>query len=271
MTDQDDIRSMLERRASDISPRPDPADLERRLSGSRRPDHGRRLALLVAAVLLVLVGAVALVIVDRRVDDHVRTAGEPETATTSVVTETTVGPTTTTAPETTTTIPSTTTTSPTTTTTIVATFDVDTPVTISGFGQLDMGIDLTEANAQHGLSLALDPAEVMPDTDCGYLPDVFGIPALWIMLDGDRLVRVDIEEGSPVRTDRGIGIGDGQAGVLAAYPEATVADGPYGGFDLTVLDPARPDMKMIFQTDGTRVVAFRSGLADFVDWSEGCA
>ena len=59
--------------------------------------------------------------------------------------------------------------------------------------------------------------------------------------------------------------------LLTAYPEATVADGPYGGFDLTVLDPARPDMKMIFQTDGSRVMAFRSGLAEFVDWIEGCS
>ena len=111
-----------------------------------------------------------------------------------------------------------------------------------------------------------------PDPEsCGFAKIGNGVSA---MIAADRLVRFDVSEGSQVRSEAGVGIGATEDEVKRAYGNRVRVEGhaydELGNY-LIVQDPARQNLLLLFETDGTRVTTFRSGERNAVEAPEGCA
>lgn len=290
--DAPDVRAMLHRQADTVRPRGTYDDVERRVAasaGSARPWVRPALVAAAAVAALVLGAATVATISDRNDDEVVDTAGDPGTTAppsptvvqpdrggtaTTVVGTSPESTTTTTAPPTSTTRPPSTTTS--TPTPTVEPITEATRVTLRGIGPVAVPAELADVSARIGVDLHRDESSVLdPTATCGFVSKVAGLDGLFFMLDGTRVVRVDVDAGSPIRTVSGIGNGSTEAEVEAAYPgRVEVTPHPYTGptgHYLTVTDPSAPGYSIIFETDGTTVTSYRSGLAEYVSYIEGCA
>lgn len=144
-------------------------------------------------------------------------------------------------------------------------------VTDRGAGPLAIG--MTAAAAGRALGAPLQPT-YEPGGTCDMI-DVPGGPAgLSLMLVSDTLVRVDVVDTLP-RTREGVGVGSGEAAVLAAYAPH-VASGPHK-YDaaparyLTATSPTDSSHAIVFETDGQRVTRYRAGRRPEVEWVEGCS
>lgn len=119
--------------------------------------------------------------------------------------------------------------------------------------------------------LTVDPNSSGDPDSCGFAPAGNGV---LVMIAADRVVRFDVIQGSPVRTEAGIGLGATEADVKRAYGNRVTTE-PHEyqelGHYLVVRDPARPNLLLLFETDGTRVTTFRSGERNAVEAPEGCA
>lgn len=277
----DDIRELLARRAADVEPRGTFADVERKLAvAPAAPSWHRRALAGVAAVLALLVGAGVVAVATDRDGSQGVTADEPAGTTTTVTAPDTTAPPT---PDTQAPLPppeTTPATDPAPTTTVAPTTTTTTPptqpvtlasrITLYGIDALELPLTRAEVTELTGQELTPPSGDFVGST-CDYTRFVDGPADVSFMTDGDRVVRVDVVDGTAIRTVSGIGIGSSEAEVRATYPEAVVAPGKYAGLDVTVTDPDAPDHKLIIQvTDGV-VTGYRSGLAEFVDYVEGCA
>lgn len=291
-----DVRAMLRRRGASVQPRGTFADIERRTAPLPGPRRTRALLAVAAAVALVLAvgGVLALDGGDRpgveRIDtaDGVQQTTTPpssstidpaEPTSTSTIddgTATTVdrdaaGGTTTTHAD----RPSTSTTDGRADQPEVQPVTVDTRLTITGLDPLHLPMTLDAARAATGQRIQPDEdSGIDPANPCSYAR-IPGMDSLWFMLDGDRLVRIDVT-GGPHRTAAGVRVGDSESQVLAAYgddvtsephPYAIDADSRY----LVVDDDARPDYEIVFSVHDGVVVDYRVGLTPYVGWIEGCA
>ena len=95
-----------------------------------------------------------------------------------------------------------------------------------------------------------------------------------LMVVSDTVVRVDVDS-STVATAEGIRVGDSEAQVLARYP-GRVRTEPHkytDGHYLVVTPAVAGDsaFRIIFETDGSRVLRFRAGRRPAVEWIEGCS
>ena len=100
------------------------------------------------------------------------------------------------------------------------------------------------------------------DAGCGYLEPVNG--AVAFMLHNHRVVRIDVVAPGWLTTE-GIGIGAPIDDVRKAYGSRLRAS-PSGSL---VVDSRKHSL--LFETDGTVVTSFRSGLTDAVARSHGCS
>ena len=93
-----------------------------------------------------------------------------------------------------------------------------------------------------------------------------------VMLTDDTVVRFDIRDGA-IATAEGARVGDTEARVRSLYG-ARVSAQPHkyveGGHYLVVSDPAHPDDRIVFETDGKVVTQFRTGRTPEVTNVEGC-
>ena len=94
------------------------------------------------------------------------------------------------------------------------------------------------------------------------------------MIENDSVARFDVQN-SAIRTRDGAGVGDLEADVLRRYAgRITVSPHGYTGPDghyLTVTPPGDTLHRIIFETDGQKVVHIRAGKRPAVDYIEGCA
>ena len=139
-----------------------------------------------------------------------------------------------------------------------------------GLGALRAGATVTEAWR------AIDPGLPAPDSlePCDHVA-VPGAPGgvLAMIVDG-RVARIEVRD-SVVATDRGARVGDSEARVLQLYGErVTVEPHKYtDGHYLVVTPDAAADSayRLVFETDGERVLQYRVGLLPSVAWVEGCS
>jgi hypothetical protein len=107
--------------------------------------------------------------------------------------------------------------------------------------------------------------------NCVFYTPRSGRPDVSFMVIDGIVSRIDVDEPSTTSTQEGIRIGSSEADVKLTYPSTTVSKHYYtDGHYLRVLSQ---DGKTayLFETDGTRVVNFRSGFPSAVDAPEGCA
>ena len=86
------------------------------------------------------------------------------------------------------------------------------------------------------------------------------------------LARVDILSG-PVQSDLGARIGDTEEQLKLLYGQ-TIRTSPHkytDGHYLTVLGESDSTSRIVFETDGNKVIRFRSGRTPEVEYVEGCA
>lgn len=93
------------------------------------------------------------------------------------------------------------------------------------------------------------------------------------MVVSDTIVRVDVDS-STVATVWGDRVGDSEGAVLARHAgrvrvEPHKYTGPEGHY---LIVTSRDDTlhRLVFETDGKRVMAYHAGLRPYVDWVEGC-
>lgn len=144
-------------------------------------------------------------------------------------------------------------------------------VRFDGAGPVTLGMLADDAERFLGGPVAFQRIE--PGESCGYA--VFpGTPSgVAFMVEGDTLVRVDVERAG-LLTQEGVGVGTAEADVVARFGNRLrVEPHPYEGPEGHYLIVDAPDgrHRMIFETDGLRVTRYRAGRLPEADYIEGCA
>ena len=134
--------------------------------------------------------------------------------------------------------------------------------------------------AQVGTPLAAVAAGIgaTPDTTalrggCSYLRYAAHTGAK-VMVNEGRVVRLDVDSAS-FRTVAGAGVGDTEARIRELYA-GRVAESPHKYTDgryltVTPRTPADSAFRLVFETDGAKVVRYRAGRLPEVEWVEGCS
>lgn len=148
---------------------------------------------------------------------------------------------------------------------------------LNGIGPIVVGMTLDEASIAHGKPVAIDSRTLGPgwERGCGHALAEGGPEGVRFMVMNGSIVRIEVLRG-PVATPEGIMIGSPVADVLAAYAgrirvEPHTYTARRGGQYLIVdgTSDGTP-MSILFETDGSRVMQFRSGLTNSVMAPEGC-
>ena len=144
-------------------------------------------------------------------------------------------------------------------------------VTERGIGNLRAGMTVAEARTAVP---AFTVAASRDTTACTYAKTNGLPPGVMVMVEGGKVVRVEVRRGATA-TSTGARIGDSEDRVKTLYPgQVSVSPHKYttGGHYLTVVPPSSADAayRIIFETDGKRVVKYRAGLKPQVEYVEGC-
>jgi hypothetical protein len=143
-------------------------------------------------------------------------------------------------------------------------------VTERGIGNLRVG--MTVAEAQEAYPTFKVPSS-RDSTACTYAT-LNGWPAgIGVMMEGGKVVRVEVRRGN-FATSSGARIGDTEERIQSLYPgQVTVSPHKYtDGHYLTVAPTAADSSnRIIFETDGRRVLNYRAGVRPQVEYVEGCS
>jgi hypothetical protein len=165
----------------------------------------------------------------------------------------------------------------------------ETPIDLHGVGAVVAGMSVTEAEAATGQDFVIEYYD-MAEGYC-YFAHVDGIDDLLFLVqnedgpdgepDSGIIGRASVstlgpEEDSSRLTTEGIGLGDTEDQVIAAYGEDRVVISPHtyveGHYlDVQPVDPADEGMLLRFETDHGVVRDIHGGLAVPVGFVEGCA
>ena len=148
---------------------------------------------------------------------------------------------------------------------------------LNRIGPIVVGMSLDEASAAHGKPVAIDSRTLGPGwkRGSGHARAEGGPEGLRFMVVHGSIVRIEVGRG-PVATREGITTGSPVQEVLAANAgrirvEPHTYTARTGGQYLIVDETsAGTPMSILFETDGSRVTQFRSGLTNWVMAPEGC-
>lgn len=162
------------------------------------------------------------------------------------------------------------------------------PVEFDGIAPIKIGMTRSDADAATGLHFiprfTLEVcAELVPSPGMGGASESDYLPGASLMLVSEssrdlllkgKIARVDVYERG-YRTAAGVGVGSTEAEVKAVYrPFVRVSRHFYdpGGRYLIVRspNPALSPYRIVFETDGSRVTAFRAGKLPEVEFVEHC-
>lgn len=147
-----------------------------------------------------------------------------------------------------------------------------TPVRIDGVGPLKVGMTVADAEKAAGAKFTVQNNEDLQG-EC-VIADIAGWPKdVSIMLIKGAIARFDVQQGV-MKTAEGAGLGSTEDEVKKLYANAKVdvlphkyTDGHY--LEITMLGVS--GMQYVFETDGSKVTAFRSGRVPEVGFIEGCS
>jgi hypothetical protein len=151
-------------------------------------------------------------------------------------------------------------------------------LTVDGMEGVRIGMSLEEAEKVTGPLTVAYPND---DGGCGEaVPKRPWIPGAALMVEGRRIVRIDIAQGPPPApkatgtTEAGVGIDSTIAEVRRAYGKRLrIEPHPYDNEDgrYLVVKGLRPGREIIFEAFHGRVDSFRAGLSRQVEYIEGCS
>ncbi|MEP6549687.1 MAG: hypothetical protein ABJB95_00820 [Gemmatimonadales bacterium] len=149
----------------------------------------------------------------------------------------------------------------------------DFAVTERGIGPLRAGMTVAEAKAVFP-SFEMPPGTGPGSGACDYAA-VKELPrGVRVLVEDGVVGRVDVDT-STVPTAAGARVGDSEARIKSLYPnQVNVSPHKYtDGHYLTVTPRAKSDsaFRIIFETDGKRVINYRAGQRPQVEYVEGCA
>ena len=104
---------------------------------------------------------------------------------------------------------------------VPATPVADVMLTAEGWGPLKIGMSKAEVIAAVGDTKTPDAAGI--PGDCIEFQPQRAPEGLWVMLEADKLTRVTIGDMSPVKTDKGLGLGDAADAIKTAYGDQAKA------------------------------------------------
>jgi len=136
------------------------------------------------------------------------------------------------------------------------------------FGPIRVGATIAELTSE-GLNVK-GRDEPMPGSTCSYA-SFEGWPDVGAMLDGERVVRIDIS-GKQHEGPHGLRVGQSEAEALERLGNARVEPHPYTGPEghyLVAHDEGAP-LGLIAETDGKTVQSWRIGQWEQVQWVESC-
>ena len=142
-----------------------------------------------------------------------------------------------------------------------------------GLGPLEVGMTADRAARVVGLRGTPRPG-VGGDESCWELQAGPRLPGVWMMIQHGLVVRVSLGKGSRLRTERGLGLGDTERAVWAAYgPNLRVQPNAYASPPAHYLTWTVPDRgyAIKFSTDVRgRVTEIDAGRPGPVAAPEGC-
>lgn len=148
---------------------------------------------------------------------------------------------------------------------------------LNRIGPVEVGMTLEEASAAAGKPITVVPrSNLAGDGSCAHAVAEGGPEGLRFMVVNGRIARMEVGRG-PVATMEGITTASTVEDVLAAYPgRIRVEPHTYtarrgGQYLILEPHPSSRDYSLLFETDGSRVTAFRSGLLGAVMAPEGCS
>jgi hypothetical protein len=162
------------------------------------------------------------------------------------------------------------------------------PVKLTSVGPVVVGMTLDQVAAAAGVALTRQPdfdqamaekkcAYVSPATIPGYSPPPDSgnkSPLAFMIVDG-KLARIDIL-GGDFATDKGIKVGSAESAVTDAYgggsplPPRAFVGPPYRYLTASPRDEEDRGYKMVFESDGAKVVNYRVGKEPEVENRQGC-
>jgi hypothetical protein len=157
-------------------------------------------------------------------------------------------------------------------------------LTSTGWGPLKIGMTLAEVTAAAGPDSNPDDVGGPEPEYCDQFRPANAPEGLLVMIEQGKLTRISLIEMSPLKTDKGLGIGDTAAAVKAAYG-SSAQTGPHKYQDapaeyITVWDGgprAEPYVQdetargLVYEIDGTgKVGAIHAG-SPSIQYVEGCA
>ncbi|MDF5734097.1 MAG: hypothetical protein PUP92_40545 [Rhizonema sp. PD38] len=146
-------------------------------------------------------------------------------------------------------------------------------VVINGIDTVRVGMTVAQASKASGTRLV--PTS-QPNNSCYYVKPQTGLRNLNFMVTNGRIARVDVQKDSAITTLKGARIGDTESKIKSLYPgQIKVTPHKYvnGGHYLTLVpkNGTNTNDRIVFETDGKRVTAFRAGKLPEVEYVEGCS
>ena len=140
-----------------------------------------------------------------------------------------------------------------------------------GFGAIRIGWTLAELNA--AVKQNLRPAYEINET-CDYITPAILPRGVSLMVESDTIVRIDVDSAG-VLTAAGAGVGDDESQVIKLYGDQLTVmphkyTGPVGHYLVVSFTPDTL-ARIIFETDGKKVLQYRAGRRPAVEYVEGCA
>lgn len=142
-------------------------------------------------------------------------------------------------------------------------------VSESGIGKLKAGMTVKEAKQ---IVPGLKSSDNLETSECTYAQSPSLPAGVALMFEKGRVARVEVRSGS-TRTAEGAGIGESEAKLKSLYG-ARIKTTPHkytDGHYLTVTSATDASNKIVFETDGAKVLRFRSGKTPAVEYVEGCS
>ncbi len=167
--------------------------------------------------------------------------------------------------------------------------NANSPVKLTSVGPVVVGMTVDQVSQAAGVALTRQPdydtamaekncAYVSPATIPGYSPPPESgnkSPLAFMIVDG-KLARIDVL-GGDFATDKGIKVGSSETEVTDAYgggsplPPRAFVGPPYRYLTASPKDAEDQGYKMVFESDGAKVVNYRVGKQPEVENRQGCS